>query len=386
MTTDRKRLLHQYQNSLINLTLAFFRPKMIQSLSQNHDTIQTVSFVVHCSPAVCQPDSPGLWVEPKWTLILVYTSLWCPSRRPDPQSVQVTQWQGEGVKENETCLACGYIPAELSLIKREIGSLHFPPLSLILLILRYRGIRHFSPLKKKQLVLVKWTENKRARRYQNTRFSLHVCAHTHTHTPYSLNSCTHSHWSPALCQIPIALFQHCSISLMIAQLPQLPYTTLRGGEICQTGTGPLLTSHTTVFDSQLGNSKIKGLGKWNSVTQWCESKQTLPWEAAEEEWARHALRRDTKVKWKVSGGKKTTFLLLSYQSALSGRALTKEVGLHHFTLKRRVLRIKALSWHAELYWLPLILIAYDTKCHFPRDATFFFLSDVTLLMVLETVV
>lgn len=43
---------------------------------------------------------------------------------------------------------CRYVPAELSLIKREIGSLHFPPLSLILLILRCLGIRLFSPLEK----------------------------------------------------------------------------------------------------------------------------------------------------------------------------------------------------------------------------------------------
>ena len=43
---------------------------------------------------------------------------------------------------------CRYVPAERSLIKREIGSLHFPPLSLILLILRRLGIRRFSPLEK----------------------------------------------------------------------------------------------------------------------------------------------------------------------------------------------------------------------------------------------
>lgn len=48
--------------------------------------------------------------------------------------------------------------------------------------------------------------------------------------------------------------------------------------------------------------------------------------------------------------------------------LTKEVSVHHFTLKRRVLCIKALSKHT-LYWLPLILIACDTKCHFPSEAT-----------------
>lgn len=37
-------------------------------------------------------------------------------------------------------------------------------------------------------------------------------------------------------------------------------------------------------------------------------------------------------------------------------------------MKRRVLCIKALSKHT-LYWLPLILIACDTKCHFPSEAT-----------------
>lgn len=113
------------------------------------------------------------------------------------------------------------------------------------------------------------------------------------------SSCTH-----VLVQLPIAFFQHCSTSLMIAQIPQLPYTTQRGGEICQTGTGPLLTSHTTVFDNQLGNCKIKGLGKWNSVTWQHESKQALHWELVEDEWTRCALRRNTKIKWKVSEGKK----------------------------------------------------------------------------------
>lgn len=48
--------------------------------------------------------------------------------------------------------------------------------------------------------------------------------------------------------------------------------------------------------------------------------------------------------------------------------LTKEVSVHHFTLKKRVLCIKALSKHT-LYWLALILIACDTKCHFLSEAT-----------------
>lgn len=148
---------------------------------------------------------------------------------------------------------------------------------------------------------------------KHTYFSRHV--DTHIHSSLML---LHTRLSPAPCQMPIALFQHGSTSLMIAQLPQLPYTTLRGGEICQTGTGPLLTSHTTVFDSQLGNCKIKGPGKWNSVTQRCESKLTQPWELVEEEWTRRALRKNTKVKWKASEGKKLQFLLLSYQSASSG--------------------------------------------------------------------
>lgn len=91
----------------------------------------------------------------------------------------MTERARERKKENETCLSCRCVPAELSLIKREIGSLHFPPLSLILLILTRRGIRHFSPLKKKQLVLVKWTKNRCARRYQNTHISVGTWAHTH---------------------------------------------------------------------------------------------------------------------------------------------------------------------------------------------------------------
>lgn len=137
---------------------------------------------------------------------------------------------------------------------------------------------------------------------KHTHFCLHVRVHTHTQLIL-----LHTRLSPASCQMPIAHFQHCSTSLMRAQLPQLPYTTLRGGEICQTGTGPLLTSHTTVFDSQLGTCKIKGLGKWNSVTQWRESKPTQPWEFVEEEWTRHNLRRNTEVKWKASEGKKLHF-------------------------------------------------------------------------------
>lgn len=128
---------------------------------------------------------------------------------------------------------------------------------------------------------------------------------------------THLTWAPSLlkqlhacsgsaaCQMPIALFQHCSTSLLIAQLPKLPYTTQRGGEICQTGTGPPLNSNATVFDSQLGNCKIKGLGKWNAGKLGCESKQTMSWEVVEEEWTRRALRRITKIKWKVSKGQKT---------------------------------------------------------------------------------
>lgn len=95
------------------------------------------------------------------------------------------------MRENETCLSCRYVPAELSLIKREIGSLHFPPLSLILLILRRRGICHFSPLKKKQLALVKWTKNRCVRRYLKTHtLGRHI--HTHTHTPQLKQLCAHT--------------------------------------------------------------------------------------------------------------------------------------------------------------------------------------------------
>lgn len=255
----------------------------------------------------------------------------------------------ECVRENETCLSCRYVPAELSLIKREIGSLHFPPLSLILLILRRRGICHFSPLKKKQLALVKWTKNRCVRRYLKTHT---LGRHIHTHTHRNLNSCAHTHarLSPAPCQIPIALFQHCSTSLMIAQLPQHPYTTLRGGEICQTGTGPLLTSHTTVFDSQLGNSKIKGLGKWNSLTQRCESKQTLPWEVVEEEWTRCSLRKNTEVKWKLSEGKKRHFYCevtkvyhLAYNSCMLGIDYRAIASLFHLEKENALYKSSFMS-------------------------------------------
>lgn len=163
-------------------------------------------------------------------------------------------------------------------------------LSPSLLILRCQGIHHFSPQKQKQLV-VKLTKNRSVRRYQNTHIWAYMCAHT-----VLLLVQLHKFESSTVSRMPIVLLQPCSTSLMIAQIPLLPYTTLRGGEICQTVTGPLLTSHTTIFDSQLGNCKIKGLGKWKSVTQWRESKQTLPWELVEEEWTRCALRRKTKVK------------------------------------------------------------------------------------------
>lgn len=71
----------------------------------------------------------------------------------------------ENKEESETCLLSRDVLVEPSLIKREIGSLHFPPLSLILLIPRCRGIRHFSPRREKNPVSVKWTKN-RCVRYQ----------------------------------------------------------------------------------------------------------------------------------------------------------------------------------------------------------------------------
>lgn len=46
-------------------------------------------------------------------------------------ALRVAEWQGdrerrERVKEDETCVSCRYVPAEGSLIKRDIGSLHLP--------------------------------------------------------------------------------------------------------------------------------------------------------------------------------------------------------------------------------------------------------------------
>lgn len=104
---------------------------------------------------------------------------------------------------------------------------------------------------------------------------------------------------------------------MIAQLPKLPYTIQRGGEVCQMGTGPLFASHTTVFDSRQGNCKIKGLGKWNAATRLRESKQSLSGEACGRETTKECSQKEYKNKMKSWPGQKTTLLLLSNPKCIS---------------------------------------------------------------------
>lgn len=76
-------------------------------------------------------------------------------------------WSRAYVKSNESKktkrLSCWHVPTEPSLINREIGSLHVPPPSLILLILRCQGIRPFSPQKRKPAM---WTKHRCVRTHQ----------------------------------------------------------------------------------------------------------------------------------------------------------------------------------------------------------------------------
>lgn len=220
----------------------------------------------------------------------------------------------------------------------------------------------------------------------------HTFQSTRARTHALLLKQLHTSSSPAPCQMPIALFQHCSTSLMIAQLPKLPYTVLRGGEICQTGTGPLLTSHITVFDSQLGNCKIKGLGKWNSVTQQCESKQTLPWEVVEEEWTRGALGRNTKVKRKKLVRPKNDISIVKLPKCIiwhltgTSWALTKRGTASSLHLER-----ESALYKSSFVAPRTVLTSFDInslwhKMPFSQRCHVFFLSDVTLLMVPERVV
>lgn len=96
----------------------------------------------------------------------------------------------------------------------------------------------------------------------------------------------------------------------------------------------------------------------------------------EEERTSHSLRSSTTMKRKVRA-KILIFIVMlrkrisPHQTAASW-VLTTEVSLHHLTLERRVLHIKAFHCTHNFYWLPLILIALATKRHFPRHTFFFF--------------
>lgn len=111
------------------------------------------------------------------------------------------QWRWETKK---LCLWRWFVPAELPLIKRETGSLHFPPLSPMMLILRTWGLHHFSHQEEK--LFLKWTKNRCWRRFQ--RFSL--LPTNSSQFPTSSRRASHLQ--------PVVSFQHCDTSLMRAEL------------------------------------------------------------------------------------------------------------------------------------------------------------------------
>lgn len=78
-----------------------------------------------------------------------FLSFALPSGPVDLQGTHITHWERKRVRG--TSGLCKDVLADPLLVKRVIGSLHFPALSVIPLILRYWGIHCFPALKKKQL-------------------------------------------------------------------------------------------------------------------------------------------------------------------------------------------------------------------------------------------